>query len=59
MDIELLKWLVTITLHMTYVLTIGAGRIVAKQLPKCPSCGGVLKLRFFIPPLTKGYVFIS
>ncbi len=55
MDIELLKWLVTITLHVTYVLTVCARPMIAKHVHQCQHCGGALKLYGFIPPMTKVY----
>ncbi len=55
MDIELLKWLVTITLHVTYVLTVCARPMIAKHVHQCQHCGGPLKLYGFIHTMTKVY----
>ena len=54
-DIELVKWLVTVTLHMVYVLTVCPPKPAAKAAPKCQHCGGALKLHGFIPPAAGGY----
>lgn len=54
-DLELLKWLVTVTLHMVYVLTVCPRAPAAKAAPKCQHCGGTLKLYGFIPPAASGY----
>lgn len=54
-DMELLKWLVTVTLHMVYVLTICAPAVKRKATPKCQHCGGSMKLYGFLPPAQMGY----
>jgi hypothetical protein len=55
MDVELLKWLVTITLQMVYVITVCARPMIAKPTPKCPHCGGQLKLYGFMLPTVIGF----
>ncbi len=42
MQLELLKWLITITLQWVYVLEVMATRIVHKPQPRCSECGGIL-----------------
>ena len=54
-DLELLKWLVTVTLQIVYVLTVCPSAPPARSAPKCLDCGGTLKLYGFIPPATGGY----
>ncbi len=55
MDVELLKWLVTITLQMVYVITIGARQVIAKPSAKCHHCGGHLRLYGVTLPTVIGY----
>ena len=55
MDVELLKWLVTITLQMVYVITIGARTAIAKPSAKCHHCGGHLRLYTITFPSIIGY----
>lgn len=43
MAIELLKWLVTVTLQMVYVLTVCAQAPAPKPSHRCEHCGGTLK----------------
>lgn len=54
-DIELLKWLVTLTLQMVYVLTICTSAPAPKVAPRCEHCGGPMKLYGFMPPPQRGY----
>lgn len=54
-DLELLKWLVTVTLQLVYVLTVMARPTVVKHSPKCAHCGGDLKLVGLTPALATGY----
>lgn len=42
MQLELLKWLITITLQWVYVLEVMATRIIHKPQPRCSECGGIL-----------------
>ena len=55
MGTELLKWLVTVTLQMVYILTVCARLPVPKPSPKCQHCGGVLKLYGLMPASVSGY----
>lgn len=55
MDIELLKWLVTVTLHLVYVLTVCPRAPAPKRSPKCQHCGGAMALYALTPPDHKGY----
>ncbi len=54
-DIELLKWLVTVTLQLVYTLTVCPKQSVPKPQPRCEHCGGALKLYGITPPPTRGY----
>jgi hypothetical protein len=51
MDGELLKWLVSVTLQLVYVLTVCAKPVAPKPALKCPHCGGDLRLYGFMPPI--------
>jgi Putative transposase/Transposase zinc-binding domain len=55
MKTELLKWLVTVTLNIVYVLTVCRQDPVPKPVLHCEDCGGILKADGFIPPVWRGY----
>ena len=44
MKLELMKWLVTVTLNMVYTLTVTASVPAPKSTPRCSHCGGALIL---------------
>lgn len=48
-DFQLLAWLVTVTLHMVYVLTVAAAPPAKKAVPTCPLCSAPLLLVGFVP----------
>lgn len=54
-QIELLKWLVTVTLELFYVLTVCSFTKEPKPTPKCQRCGGSLTFMDFILPIKRGY----
>ena len=49
-DWEWLAMLVTVTLNMVYVLTVGAKPVRVKRVLTCPNCGGELQLVGVLPP---------
>lgn len=42
--------LVTVTLNLVFVLTVGAQPPREKPPPRCPDCGGPLEFLNFLPP---------
>lgn len=47
---EWLKMLVTLTLHLVYVLLVAVTPLPAKHVPRCAHCGGELTCVGFLPP---------